>query len=157
MQAYELWKLEQDAKLIIKEMDKVESESSKPADWELLFETTSLIHFIFYEMTLKWPSFRMSNFRLFISIDDSLSMPAKVGSGEAETILIGAKRLVKHFLYQTEKNPRLEIMIQWNRFISADGKPGPWPSSNLGWWSKGSSRWKLIEKSSLAIHWHSSY
>ena len=39
MQAYELWKLEQDAKLIIKEMDKVESESSKPADdnWKLLF------------------------------------------------------------------------------------------------------------------------
>ena len=39
MQAYELWKLEQDAKLIIKEMDKIES---KPADdnWKLLFETT---------------------------------------------------------------------------------------------------------------------
>ena len=32
MQAYELWKLEQDAKLIIKEMDKIESESSKPTD-----------------------------------------------------------------------------------------------------------------------------
>ena len=32
MQAYELWKLEQDAKLIIKEMDKIESEPSKPAD-----------------------------------------------------------------------------------------------------------------------------
>ena len=32
MQAYELWKLEQDAKLIIKEIDKIESESSKPAD-----------------------------------------------------------------------------------------------------------------------------
>ena len=32
MQAYELWKLEQDAKLIIEEMDKVESESSKTAD-----------------------------------------------------------------------------------------------------------------------------
>jgi len=29
MQAYELWKLEQDAKLIIKEMDRVESESSE--------------------------------------------------------------------------------------------------------------------------------
>ena len=29
MQAYELWKLEQDAKLIIKEMDRMESESSK--------------------------------------------------------------------------------------------------------------------------------
>ena len=29
MQAYELWKLEQDAKLIIKEMDRMESESSE--------------------------------------------------------------------------------------------------------------------------------
>ena len=63
----------------------------------------------------------MSNLRLFILIDDSLSMAAKFGFGEAETILIGAKRLVKHFLYQTEKNPRLEILIQGNRFISAHG------------------------------------
>ena len=29
MQAYELWKLEQDAKLIIKEMNKVEAEKSQ--------------------------------------------------------------------------------------------------------------------------------
>ena len=61
---------------------------------------------------VKWSTFRMSNLRLFILIDDSLSMAAKFGSGQAETILIGAKRLVKHFLSQTEKNPRLEILIQ---------------------------------------------
>ena len=60
----------------------------------------------------------MSNLRLFILIDDSLSMAAKFGPGQAETILIGAKRLVKNFLSQTEKNPRLEILIQGNRFIS---------------------------------------
>ena len=60
----------------------------------------------------------MSNLRLFILIDDSLSMAAKFGSGQAETILIGAKRLVKHFLSQTEKNPRLEILIQGKRSIS---------------------------------------
>ena len=45
MQVYEL--LEKDAKLIIKEMDKVESKSSKPANWKL-FEMTSLTHFIFF-------------------------------------------------------------------------------------------------------------
>ena len=69
----------------------------------------------------------MSNLRLFILIDDSLSMAAKFGFGEAETILIGAKRLVKHFLYQTEKNPRLEILIQGNGFIpgiQGDGVKG---------------------------------
>ena len=51
MQAYELWKLEQDAKLIIEEMDKVESESSKTADdnWKLL--VALLTHLFFYEMT----------------------------------------------------------------------------------------------------------
>ena len=59
----------------------------------------------------------MSNLRLFILIDDSLSMAAKFGPGQAETILIGAKRMVKHFLSQTEKNPRLEILIQGKRFI----------------------------------------
>ena len=46
----------------------------------------------------------MSNLRLFISIDESLSMAAKFGPGKAETFLIGAKRLIKHFLSQTEKN-----------------------------------------------------
>ena len=66
----------------------------------------------------------MSNLRLFILIDDSLSMAAKFGPGQAETILIGAKRLVKNFLSQTEKNPRLEILIQGNRFISVHEKPG---------------------------------
>ena len=54
----------------------------------------------------------MSNLRLFILIDDSMSMASKFGLGKAETILIGAKRIVKHFLSQTEKNPRLEILIQ---------------------------------------------
>ena len=53
IQAYELWKLEKDAKLIIKEMDKVESKSSKPANWKL-FETTSLTHFIFLWNNLFW-------------------------------------------------------------------------------------------------------
>ena len=70
----------------------------------------------------------MSNLRLFILIDDSLSMAAKFGPGQAETILIGAKRMVKHFLSQTEKNPRLEILIQGNRFISDQevrATPGP--------------------------------
>ena len=41
-----------------------------------------------------------------------MSMASKFGLGKAETILIGAKRIVKHFLSQTEKNPRLEILIQ---------------------------------------------
>jgi len=63
----------------------------------------------------------MSNLRLFILIDDSLSMAAKFGPGQAETILIGAKRMVKHFLSQTEKNPRLEILIQaQSQFIDTD-------------------------------------
>ena len=63
----------------------------------------------------------MSNLRLFILIDDSMSMASKFGLGKAETILIGAKRIVKHFLSQTEKNPRLEILIQGK--INITGHP----------------------------------
>ena len=49
MQAYELWKLEQDAKLIIKEMNKVEAETkqsqtdTKPESWYVTYDMSILV------------------------------------------------------------------------------------------------------------------
>jgi len=63
----------------------------------------------------------MSNLRLLILIDDSLSMNAIYSTRGDEmshndmthrTMLDGSKEMVFHFISEIEQNPRLEILIQ---------------------------------------------